>query len=158
MDRLKTIFRYFAGFILFCLIINGLTYLATRPEYRNLNSYTLEVYSPSVKITEAKNKYSGGYIEGTVTNNTGKLIDLKYLKFEFYDKDETYLGTEFKELKYFNVGEVEKFRIEHKHRQVDNVIISMEDEPVAMPGNKIEEAIQTWWPAAFMIVKVFVLL
>jgi len=158
MDRMKTFWRYFIVFVLFYLIINGLTYLSTRPTYTKLNSYELEVFSPKVTITEAKNKYSGGYIEGTVENNTNSIINLGYLKFEFYDEDEAYVGTEFKELKYFNVGETQNFRIEHTYKQVDNVIISLQSDKTELPPDPVQSFIDTWWPAAFIIVKLYVFL
>lgn len=154
---MKKFWRYFFIFILAYTIINGLTYLATIKTYNNINSYTIECGEPEVVIAEAKSAYSGGYIEGTVTNNTDSIMNLKYLRFEFFNENGTYLGTEFKELKYFNVGEEQKFEIEHTYKQVADVTIDLVDEKNEREVSEWETAIKTWWPVAFFIGKLALL-
>lgn len=129
MATLKKFWIYFLIFIIAFLLINCLTYAAMEENYEDIN-YEIKTESPMVIITQCKAKHSCGYIEGSVTNNTGEYIPLMYLQINLYNKDNIYLGTEYKELKYFNINETIKFNIDYTYENIDKLEIKFTDKVV----------------------------
>jgi hypothetical protein len=157
MDRINAFIKYFVLAISLYLIVNGLTYLATRKVYKDFDNYNIEFTKPAVTVSEAKTSYSSGHIKGNVKNDTGSLINLTYVKFDFYNERETYLGTEYKELKYFNVDETQNFNIQYKYTGVDKINISLIAEKPEREPTKLEKDLKTYWPVAG-IIAIFYLL
>ncbi len=124
----KSIKTYFLIFLAGFAIVSFLTYAMMKENYNNLTDYEIKTQSPKVKITEFKSTYSYGYINGSVTNNTGEHIPSCYLRIDLYNSNDIYLGTEYKELKYFNVNETINFEINFDYAEVDKAIINVVDE------------------------------
>lgn len=124
MKTMKKFWKYFLNFIVLFLLVSGLTYLGTmnikKEEEKATITYTTQTTSPIIEITECKN----GKLKGTIKNDTNILINVIYVKAEFYDKNEKLLETKFYEIKYFNVGEKAKFEIEFSNKNVTNVKIT----------------------------------
>lgn len=55
-------------------------------------------------------------------------MPLKYLQINLYDKNDVYLGSEYKELKYFNINETIKFDINYRYNNVDKITLKITDE------------------------------
>ena len=128
----------FVGFFLF---ISLSTNFLMRDNYKNITNYEIKAESPVIEVTECKAAYSNGYIKGTVTNNTKELIPLKYLQINLYDKDGVYLGSEYKELKVFNVDEKITFDINYNYLNVDKVIFGFTDEIPQRKGLNLFEGV-----------------
>lgn len=126
MGTLKKIWIYFLIFIATFFILGFLTNYTMRDNYKNLN-YEIKTQSPEIIVDECKTEYSHGYIKGSVTNNTGEHFQLKFLRIDIYNKEEKYLGTEYKELKYFNVDETIKFDINFRYENAGKIILSIVD-------------------------------
>lgn len=124
MKTMKKFWKYFLNFVILVLIVSGLTYLGTKgiknEEEDKVISYTTQTTSPIIEITECKN----GKLKGTIKNDTSILINMIYVKAEFYDKNEKLLETKYYEIKYFNVGERAKFEIEFSNKNVTNVKVT----------------------------------
>ena len=114
METLKKFWMYFWMFIGFFILVTILTNFLMRDDYKNAK-YEIKAESPEIVVTECKAAYGNGYIKGNVTNNTGELIPLKYLQINLYDKDSVYLGSEYKELKLFNVNETINFDMSYNY-------------------------------------------
>ena len=127
MDRIKTFKWYFIIFTAFFLVCSILTYAVMIRPNKALK-YEITFDSPNLIITETEDRYTYGHINGEIKNNTENRINQKYLKFEFYNERGTYLGTKYKELKYFTVNETIKFNIEYDYENSDSVKISLIDE------------------------------
>ena len=84
MGTLKKFWMYFLMFVGFFLLVTLLTNFLMRDDYKNTN-YEIKSKSPVIEVTECKSAYSNGYIKGSVTNNTDKLIQIKYLKIDLYN-------------------------------------------------------------------------
>ena len=97
-------------FVGFFLLVTLLTNFLMRNDYKNTN-YEIKVENPVIAVTECKSAYGNGYIKGNVTNNTEKIINLKYLQINLYNKDNVYLGSEYKELKKFYPKETNSFKL-----------------------------------------------
>lgn len=128
MGTLKKFRTYFLIFIAFFIVIGFLTKVAMRENFKDVSDYEIKCESPIISVEENRATYSHGYIKGTVTNNTGKHLPLKYLQIDLYDKDGIYLGTEYKELKYFNVDETISFDINYTYSNVGKAVLNVTDE------------------------------
>lgn len=128
MGTLKKFRTYFLIFIAFFIVIGFLTKVAMRENFKDISNYEIKCESPVISVEENRATYSHGYIKGTVTNNTGKHLPLKYLQIDLYDKDGIYLGTEYKELKYFNVDETISFDINYTYSNVGKAVLNVTDE------------------------------
>lgn len=128
MGTLKKFRTYFLIFIAFFIVIGFLTKVAMRENFKDISNYEIKCESPVISVEENRATYSHGYIKGTVTNNTGTHLPLKYLQIDLYDKDGIYLGTEYKELKYFNVDETISFDINYTYSNVGKAVLNVTDE------------------------------
>ena len=137
MVRMKKFFVYFILFVALFLFINLFTELQMKEKYRTITNHEILVKSPKVTITESKAKYSYGYIKGNILNDTKEHIKDKFLQFDFYDKDGIYVGTEYKEIKYFNVEESIKFEINYEYVNVNKIKISFVDKVLEPETNAI---------------------
>lgn len=128
MGTLKKFWMYFIMFIVFFLLITALTNFTMRDNYKDITNYETKSESPEIIVSECKAARSHGYIKGSVTNNTEELIPLKYLQINLYDEDGIYLGSEYKELKYFNPQETINFDINYNYNNVDKVTLNLVDD------------------------------
>lgn len=135
MARMKQFFLYFLMFIAFFIFVSLFTNLAMKERFEDITNHEINISSPQIIVTESKASYSGGYIRGTITNDTGEHIKDKYLQFDFYDKDGIYLGTESKDIKYFNVDEKISFDISYTYQNVNKIKISFVDEITKVGSN-----------------------
>ena len=126
MKTLKKFWKYFINFIVLFLLVTGLMYLGNLPENNNKKEIecVVQAESPIIEITECTNKK----VVGTATNDTKVLINVIYIKAEFYDENSTLLGAKYSEIKYFNVGEKSKFEIENEYKKVSKVVITTSSE------------------------------
>lgn len=122
MKTMKKFWKYFINFIVLFLIVSGLTYLGTINNSRE--NKTIECISqeksPIIEITKCTNKK----IIGTATNDTKILINVIYIKADFYDESNNLLGTKYEEIRYFNVGEKAKFEIEFEYKDISKINIT----------------------------------
>lgn len=161
METLKKFWMYFLMFIGFFLLVTLLTNFLMRDNYKNTN-YEIKAESPAIEVTESKAAYSNGYIKGTVTNNTGELISLKYLQINLYNKDDVYLGSEYKELKLFNVNETINFDMSYNYLNIDKVTLGFTDEipeekGFNLFGNVDDQTLKIAGPIAALLIIVTVL-
>lgn len=132
---MKKFFMYFMMFIALYLFVNLFTNLSMRENYKDITNHQIEINSPQVTVLESKATYSHGYIKGNILNNTGEHIKDKYLQFDFYNTEGIYLGTEVKEIKYFNIDETINFDINYKYPNINRIRINLVDE-VIKPESK----------------------
>ena len=128
MERMKKFFIYFILFVGLYFFVSLMANLEMKEKYENISNHEILVESPKVTVSESKATYSYGYIKGNISNDTGKHLTDKYLQFDFYDKDGIYVGTEFKEIKYFNVDETINFDLNYEYTNVNKIKISFVDE------------------------------
>ena len=159
MGTIKKFWIYFILFILFFLWVTFMVKFLMMDRYVNISNYEIKTQSPEITVDEFKVEYSHGYIKGSVKNNTGDHIPLKYLRIDLYNKDKKYAGTEYKELKYFNVDETINYDINFKYDNVDKCILSIVDKKeetrVKKLLNKIDwkdESIKIGVPIAGLLI------
>lgn len=140
MGTLKKFRLYLLMFIGFFLLVTLLTNFLMRDDYKNTN-YEIKEESPVITVTECKSAYSNGYIKGNITNNTEEIIPLKYLQINLYNKDDVYLGSEYKELKNFYPQETINFDISYNYLNIDKVTLGFVDEIPQKKGFNLFEGV-----------------
>lgn len=135
MGTIKKFRTYLLIFLAFFLFVELFTNLAMKEKFVDITNHEINIASPKVNIAESKASYYSGYIKGNIINDTGEHIKDKYLQFDFYDKDGIYVGTESKEIKYFNVTEKISFDINYKYKNVNRIEIRFVDEVIKPEKN-----------------------
>ena len=141
MDNMKKFKTFFLIFVGAFLAVQILTYAMMRRPYKKLD-YEITFSVPEIVIEEAEGNEVRGNIKGKITNNTGAMIPLKYLKFEFYNEKGTYLKTEFKELKNFHPDEVMKIDLSYTYNEISFVKISLQDDLTERERAEIEQMVE----------------
>lgn len=122
---MKKIFRYVILLIVICLVVKVYVSLLTKPHYKDMENYTILIESPKIEITESKVSKNKGYIKGNATNDTGELIRNLKIKFDFFDEEGSFLGTEYREEEIFNASEKIQFDIKYEYNNVAEIRISI---------------------------------
>ena len=122
---MKKIFRYVILLIVAYIIVEVLVYFLTKTYYKDLNNYDILVESPVIEITESKVAKSKGYIQGNITNDTGELMRNLRVKFDFYNEQGKYVGSENKTIDVFNISERLNFDIKYEYKDVSEIKISI---------------------------------
>ena len=122
---MKKIFRYVILLIVAYIIVEVLVYFLTKTYYKDLNNYDILVESPVIEITESKVSKSKGYIQGNITNDTAELMRNLRVKFDFYNEQGKYVGSENKTIDVFNISERLNFDIKYEYDDVNEIRISI---------------------------------
>lgn len=130
MQKMKKFFMYLILVVGLFVFVNLMTNLAMRENFTTITNHEIVVESPKVTVSESKATYSYGYIKGNISNDTGEHLKDKFLQFDFYDKDGIYVGTESKEIKYFNVDETINFDLNYEYTSVNKIKISFVNEVI----------------------------
>lgn len=122
---MKKIFRYVILLIVAYIVVEVLVYFLTKTYYKDLNNYDILVESPVIEIKESKVAKSKGYIQGNITNDTGELMRNLRVKFDFYNEQGKYVGSENKTIDVFNISERLNFDIKYEYDDVNEIRISI---------------------------------
>ncbi len=122
---MKKILRYVVMLIVIYLLVQIFVYFLTKAYYVDLQNYEILVKEPKIEITDSKVSKNKGYISGKATNNTGTLIKELKIKFDFYNEDGKFLGSEYKKIDYFNVNEVVNFDVKYYYQNVNEFKVSI---------------------------------
>ena len=122
---MKKIFRYVILLIVAYIVVEVLVYFLTKTYYKDLNNYDILVESPVIEIKESKVAKSKGYIQGNITNDTGELMRNLRVKFDFYNEQGKYVGSENKTIDVFNISERLNFDIKYEYKDVSEIKISI---------------------------------
>lgn len=126
MKTMNKFWKYFLNFVVLFLLVTGLSYWARTINDKNEAkqaaqiTYTAQESSPLIEITKCTSKK----VIGTATNDMNVLVNAIYIKADFYDESNNLLGTEYDEIKYFNVEEKAKFEIDYKYNNVARIEVT----------------------------------
>ncbi len=100
MKRLKTFFIYFVIFVAFYFVSNVIIDYSLYSTYRNLGTNATSIKSQNYDITvnEAKATNANGSISGQITKKDDGSEQNKYLKIDFFSKNNQYLGSEYENI------------------------------------------------------------
>ncbi len=137
MEKIKKYFRYVLLLVVIYILVTVLT--NWRMSTINISSkgfnYTIIPDDRiQFEIEEAENTNLKGHINLKITNKTDKLIENIYLRIDLYE-DEKYLSSLYKEVKYLNVGETNRFEIEFNEKNANFAKILVTEEIEKNPIN-----------------------
>ena len=141
MGTIKKFFNYFLLFIALFIFVEIFRELALKKAEKEkyMIDYTVNVNSPKIIVSSSKASDTDVSIKGCIINETGEHIKDKVLQFDFYDNNNTYLGTELKQINYFNVNEKIKFDISRNYKNVDRIDILYLDEAIKHEEENTDE-------------------
>ncbi len=130
MGRLKTLTKYLLMVVAFYFFSNILITIVLKGTYKEIKTQMIESTSPKIEIIQTKATYINGYTEGKVTNNTGEVIDNKFVKIDCYSARDVKLGTKYVRISDLKPNETMDFRMGFKFTDVYRVNISYVDEAI----------------------------
>lgn len=136
MDRMKTFLKYFIIVILFYFASNVASVYILKSTYSKKEIYP-DFDSQKVEITDFKASVSNGYINGKITNNTGKDLISQVLELDFYTKRNNLAGSKFIDLGDLKNGETKDFSTKFNFDNVDYAKASLmsKEEALAKIGD-----------------------
>ena len=134
MNTLRKFLIYFLMFISLFLLIGFLTNYHMKETYKQIN-YEVKTNLVQIDVQESKASRTNGYIKGSVTNNSDEFYNIKYLKIDLFDINDVYLGSEYKELKYFHNNETINFEIGFTYNNVKKLSIDITDSIIESNDN-----------------------
>ena len=125
MDRMKTFFKYFLMVVVFFIFSNLVIDGLLKVSYTDIKDYKINVNDAFVDVTEAKTSKRNGYINGIVKNNTDKVVENKYLKFNMLSKNGNVLGEKYVKIEKLEPGELRKYEVKYDYDNVKTFNIEM---------------------------------
>lgn len=126
MAKIKKYLLYVLIIAAFWVLSDILIYLAINSSYTRVDA---KVYtnSPEIIIGESKATYVNGLVKGSIKNNTGDIINDKYLKIELYSARDVKLGTKYVKIENLEVNKYQNFEMWYKFNDVDYANITVTD-------------------------------
>ena len=126
MKRLKTFLIYALIIAAFWLFSNILIYIAINGTYAHTDTRVYTT-SPEIIIGDSKATYINGFVKGGIKNNTGEIINDKYLKIDLYSARDVKLGTKYVKIENLQPNEYKEFEMWYKFTDVDYATIVATD-------------------------------
>jgi len=135
MKTMKKFLIYALLIAAFWLVSDILIYFAINSTF---NSVDTKVYtnSPEIVIEESKATFINGVVKGSIKNNTDSIINNKCLKIDMYSPRNINLGTKYVKIENLQPNTNQNFEMWYEYTEVDNVIITVTDEPVDIVENQ----------------------
>ena len=132
MDKLQTFLRYLLIIVGFFLISEFLSGQLIKQMYVKLNGSVKEEFEYNgentvldVEIIEAKATKMNGYITARVTNNTNKVIDKAYLKFDMFAKKDLKAISRYMEINDLEPGKSKDYTLKFRAGYVDTYKVAV---------------------------------
>lgn len=122
--RIKVFTCYALIFIAFFIFSDIMMYCYTKSLYQPMSSYEVNVTSPEVTVTTAEASTVNGNVKGTIKNTTGKNLENKYLKFDFYTPRDINVGTKYIKIDNLAVDEQKDYEMGFRYDNVSHVKVS----------------------------------
>lgn len=126
MKRLKTFLIYALIIVAFWIFSDILIYIAINGTYAHKDTRVYTT-SPEIIVGESKATYINGFVKGGIKNNTGEIINDKYLKIDLYSARDVKLGTKYVKIENLQPNEYKEFEMWYKFTDVDYATIVVTD-------------------------------
>ncbi len=114
------------GVLLFLFVSVG-TYICMKSIYNPIPSYEIHSDILAVKVEDAKATNINGYVKGMIENATSEELSGKYIKCDFYNKEDELKGTEYIEIGTIQSGETKKYEVQFKYDKIEKFILTIVD-------------------------------
>ena len=143
MDTMKKFAKYALLIIITYILVNLMAYGFIMKSYKNISNYEVLVKEPSIEVIESKATKVNGYVVSKITNNTDSLIHEKYIRINFYNDRNKFVGSKYVELNSFQVDKTLEFKSSYKYSKVSNFTIDITDTKVT--EEETNKLIQNDW-------------
>lgn len=126
MAKMKKFLLYAFLIIAFWIFSDIVIYLSINTTYTNVDTKVYSI-SPEINVGESKATYVNGFVKGSIKNNTGSIINDKYLKIELYSPRDVKLGTKYIKIENLDVNKYQEFEIWYKFTDVEYANITVTD-------------------------------
>ena len=126
MDKMKKFRTYFFIFVALAGILYLLTMLGTHNLFRDMKNYKIKGTSPKIEVLESKISPQRGFLKVKVQNNTGEAIEGKYIKADFYNQKNEYIGTQYRRIFHIEENDSKDMSMEYNFREVAKMEIGIE--------------------------------
>ena len=126
-NQVKNLKRWFLWGILLFVFVSVCTVICVKSMYRETENYIIDIETPIVKVEEAKQTNANGYIKGTIFNNNETEMQVKYIKFAFYTKNDVNIGNEYIEVGTLRSKQTKTYELKFKYQNVDRFVITISD-------------------------------
>lgn len=122
--NLKRWFLY--AILLFAFVTIGVT-VCIKSMYQPFLNYKIEENVLNLKVDEAKKTNANGYIKGEVTNGGESELGGKYIKFDFYTKNDVNIGTDYIEIGTLKSQETKTYELKFRYSNVEKMTLKIVD-------------------------------
>lgn len=130
MDTVKKFVKYVLLVIVGYILVNVLSFGIISNTYHNVKNYEILAEVPSVEIKESKATKINGYIVGNIENKTDALIFEKYLRINFYNQRNQYVGTNYVDINQLQAGKALEFKTSYKYIGVESFTVDITDQKI----------------------------
>ena len=119
--------RWFLYAIILFVFVSIFTYLYVITMYKSIEKYQINVTGLTISVDEAKKTNVNGYIKGSIKNNKDEDLVNKFIKVEFYTKDNVNIGNEYVEIKILKGQESKTYEVKFRYQDVERFVITITD-------------------------------
>lgn len=124
--QVRNIIIYILIFVFLYFFVDIFVFVYNKALYKDIQGQTIITDSVGVTIEEAQTTYVNGFLNGTVISGNKNLED-KSLKFDFYTKNDTNVGTKYIKLEDFEKNEKRDYSVTFNFENVDHYKVSVVD-------------------------------
>lgn len=136
MKRIKTFIKFLILFILLYCLVDYLVNNMVDKDYQEITNITQNVGQVyTINIIKANKDISGGKITLNITKNLN-VEDSKYIKIDFYNKEDSVIGSRYIDSSNLNVGDSKSIEIDFTYKDVEKCDITTTNE---LPENTFKE-------------------
>lgn len=136
MKRIKTFIKFLILFILLYCLVDYLVNNMVDKDYQEITNITQNVGQVyTINIIKANKDISGGEITLNITKNLN-VEDSKYIKIDFYNKEDSIIGSRYIDSSNLNVGDSKSIEIDFTYKDVEKCDITTTNE---LPENTFKE-------------------
>lgn len=136
MKRIKTFIKFLILFLLLYFLVDYLVNNMLDRNYQEITNITQNVGQVyTIDVVKANKDISGGKMELNITRNLN-VEDAKYIKVDFYDKEDSIIGSRYIDPSNLNVGDSKSIEIDFTYKDVERCVITTTNE---LPENTFKE-------------------
>lgn len=123
----RNLIRWFLYIVIIFAFVGVGTAICVKSMYQPFTNYIIEENILDLKVNEAKKTNANGYIECQITNNENVATNGKYIKAEFYTKNNVNIGNEYVEIGTVNSQETKTYELKFRYSNVERMVLKIVD-------------------------------
>ena len=121
MKTMKLFRNLFIIFILLFIFVGFMSKAFIESTYTSISKSEIISDIPKIEIIEAKVTNVNGFMIAKITNNSQEMLDDKYIKLDFFSKNDNNIGTKYLKINNLNKNEAKEFKLDYKFDGVKKI-------------------------------------